>query len=405
MPASRSGAAGGGTTGTTDRTVTMTPAVGDHVLVFCSVGGNTQSAPTMSDNNADGIGYTLLAALAWGSASGNRLFAFVRNGLMVNTTSTIITLDTDTNDAAHMWVHQASGAVRAGADSIRQIATIENGAAAGTPAVTFASSHLTHDLNVCAVASANSMTPPTSWTEQVDQSQTVPTTFIEGCTRQTGFTGTTVTWGSTSASTFAAIAVEFSDVGPIAGDVAVAATLSGTVTAPGAFIGDVAVAAAFVVELTVGDFAGTCAASAVFAVAMSAPGAVIAACDTLAAYAATFDGSGALAGTCAASVALVAVFGGSGEIAGALVTASTWSAAFTGPAVDDSYAGACVTGAVFAATFTGRGAFVGGLVAGAAFEWAPSDPEIGAATVNVLVASQYTLQVRTASTYRVRVSA
>jgi hypothetical protein len=52
------------------------------------------------------------------------------------------------------------------------------------------------------------MTPPTSWTEDSDNGYSTPTAGQESVSRVSGFTGTTVTWGGTSATAFGDIIVE-----------------------------------------------------------------------------------------------------------------------------------------------------------------------------------------------------
>jgi hypothetical protein len=49
---------------------------------------------------------------------------------------------------------------------------------------------------------------PTSWTEQVDVGYATPSTGLEYASRNSGFTGTTITWASTSATVWGAISVE-----------------------------------------------------------------------------------------------------------------------------------------------------------------------------------------------------
>jgi len=84
----RTSTAGGGTSGTSNRTAAITPAVGDLLIVFCAVEGNTQAAPTCSDNNGGGT-YTLIGTSLFGTGI---MSVFVRTAKMVNTTSTTVTV-------------------------------------------------------------------------------------------------------------------------------------------------------------------------------------------------------------------------------------------------------------------------------------------------------------------------
>jgi hypothetical protein len=60
-------------------------------------------------------------------------------------------------------------------------------------------------------ANPATMTPPATgtWTEHDDVGYNTPATGMETVTLDSGFTSTTVTWGSSCASAFAAFAVEF----------------------------------------------------------------------------------------------------------------------------------------------------------------------------------------------------
>src|SRR5678815_6126797 len=96
MASLRTSTAGGSTSGTSDRTVAITPAVGDLLVVYCLVSTNTNNSPTCSDNN--GGTYTLVdVANVVIATLDHRLSVFVRNSLMVNTTSTTITVATGSN--------------------------------------------------------------------------------------------------------------------------------------------------------------------------------------------------------------------------------------------------------------------------------------------------------------------
>jgi hypothetical protein len=210
----RASGAGGGTSSTGDRAVTFTPAVGDHITVWCSVSGNTQAAPTMSDNN--GGAYSLVMRAAW-NASADNMLCFVRTAAMPNTTSTTITLDTDTNTAGELVWIAYSGMTRFGASSIRSSGSQANQASGGTPTPVLNQSALTANPTIAAVASGDTTTTPNaSWTERQDVSQSTPTTAIEVCTRDSGFTGTSIAFGATQSTVFASMAVELDSSLPVA---------------------------------------------------------------------------------------------------------------------------------------------------------------------------------------------
>lgn len=211
----RADAAGGGTSGTGNRTVTITPAANDLFVVSCVVSANTNAAPTMTDDNGSGT-YTLIAT-ALRNASADIQSLFVRNSLVPNTTSTVITCATGSNTAGSLVVIAVSGMTRTGAGAVLQSATQANQAASTTPAPAFGVSALTANMTIGTVGNGTNpatMTTPTNWTERQDVGQANPPTGNETVTRDSGFTGTTITWGGTSASAFGSIIVELDASAP-----------------------------------------------------------------------------------------------------------------------------------------------------------------------------------------------
>lgn len=207
MATYRASAAGGSTSGTGNRTCTITPAVGDLFIVVCGVSANTNTAPTCSDDN--GGTYSLITT-AQKATSADTMSVFVRNQFLLNTTSTIVTVATGSNTSGAVHVIAVSGMFRTALDAIVQSARQEN-QAAGTPAPAFSASALTGNLTVGAVCNATNpagMTTPTGWTERQDTGFNTPPIGLETVTRDSGFTGTTVTWGSASASAFCSLIVE-----------------------------------------------------------------------------------------------------------------------------------------------------------------------------------------------------
>lgn len=256
MAAFRTSAAGGGTSGTSNRTATITPAVGDLFVVFCNASGNTNSAPTCSDNN--GGTYSLVGTAAKNS-SADMMSCFVRDSLLPNTTSTVVTVATGSNTAAEIVIVAVSGMAKSSSGAVRQSGKQANQAASTTPAPALPASALTVNVTLGAVGNTTTpatMTSPSGWTERQDVGQSTPSTGLEVVSRDSGFTGTTVTWGSTSGSAYASFVVELDgsdsgaaavtlgsvsssgagavvvsgSAGPVVDDVTLAAT--GTVTAP-----------------------------------------------------------------------------------------------------------------------------------------------------------------------------
>jgi hypothetical protein len=207
------------TTTAGDKTITATPAVGDYIIIVVANSGYT-GVVVASDNNADGFGsnatsnisggYSLLTSVLK-AASVDTMQIYVRNRPIGSATSTIFTLPGASSTGGGGQVFKVTGATMFGLAGIRQFASQANQAASGTPAPVLASAALTTNSLIGAVFNATSpatMTPRTSWTESIDLGYSTPTTGIETMFRNGGETGTTQTWGGTSASAFSSVVIE-----------------------------------------------------------------------------------------------------------------------------------------------------------------------------------------------------
>lgn len=204
----RTSAAGGSTSGTGNRTGTIVPVIGDLLIVYCFVSTNTNDTPTCSDNNGSGSYFRVDVASVVIATVNHRLSIFIRNALMVNTTSTVVTVATGSNTSGAVHVHAISGMVRVGANAVRGKG-IQVNEAAGTAAPTLDQAALTENLIIVAQGSADTTTtPPTDWTERQDTNFATPTIALETATRNSGFTGTTITFGAASSTTFCSHALE-----------------------------------------------------------------------------------------------------------------------------------------------------------------------------------------------------
>lgn len=221
----------------------FTPAAGELLIAFVTASGTTG---TGSMTDAQNLGWSLITSVLKNS-SADTIYAFVSNHTAAASSMTVTFTDTAASTGYVIQVAGVSGMTRTGLGAILQKATQANQAAAGTPALAFASAVQTGNPTLGVVGNSTNvagMTPPTSWTEQNDTGFATPTTGAEYVSRDSGFTGTTVTWGSTSASAFGDIIVELDTSAPTAGSIAFvrqatnsAATSSSlvvTITAPNA---------------------------------------------------------------------------------------------------------------------------------------------------------------------------
>jgi hypothetical protein len=197
-----------------DKTATATPAVKNLIVIVMAATG--ASAYGASDDQAGGT-YTLAAEFTVGGVT-NKLQVYVRNNLIAAATSTIFTATQTGSTGGGMRVYAVTGMDRVGATAVRQKGGQTDGAAAATPAPVFEVGAVLSQ-NACLGGVFNSTNPatltqPTGWSEGSDAGYATPTTGLETVFRSSGETGTTITWGSTSATAFASVVVEL-DTAPL----------------------------------------------------------------------------------------------------------------------------------------------------------------------------------------------
>lgn len=198
-------------TNTGNKAVIATPTLGDLIVIFAAATG-VASGITVTDNNPDGHG-TYSAIRTQVKASGvDSMTAFVRADVIRSATSTTFTAVQAASTGGGLQVYRVTGMTIAGLAAIRASGGQSEGAAAATPAPAFAQAALTGNPVLGAVFNATSpagMTVPASWAaEDSDVGYAVPTAGIQTCHRDSGETGSTITWGSASASIFADIILE-----------------------------------------------------------------------------------------------------------------------------------------------------------------------------------------------------
>ena len=189
-------------------TVVATPALGDLIVIIAAYTGNvTTTAPT--DNNADGHGTYTLVTSALANTSVDRILMWVRADAVQRAASTTFTLAPGATTGGGLQVFKITGMTTA---SVRRSGAQANGAAAGTPAAALGAAALTGNPLIGAVLNGTNpatMTPPTGFTESQDVGYTVPAAGLETAFASSGITASTITWGSTSATAFGAVAAEF----------------------------------------------------------------------------------------------------------------------------------------------------------------------------------------------------
>jgi hypothetical protein len=199
------------TTNTTSyTTASFGIVINELIIVFVG-----KTASIVDGTVTDSLGGTYVQAhIVNKSAGSDEAQAFVRTTLTASTTSMTVNYDC-TGDAATgciIMVVRVNGVTRTGASAIRQFGGQNAQAGGTTPAPSFPAACLTGNPTIGFVNNETNpagMTAPASWTElTADVGHSQPAAGGEYVIRNSGFTGTTITWGSTSASEYCDIILE-----------------------------------------------------------------------------------------------------------------------------------------------------------------------------------------------------
>jgi hypothetical protein len=194
-----------------NKTLAVTPAVGDLLLVICSNSGRTSAQPPTVTISVQGITFSRHATGFTTLSSVDSGWIFVADSLCTVASASTVTMtqSSDTGGGFVLW--RVSGMSLSGLAAIRQVGKQDN-AAAGTPSITMGGACLTGNPCFGYVMNGTNGTtttaPPTSWTERVDTGYATPATGREACDRASGNTLTTIAWTGASATAFGSILVE-----------------------------------------------------------------------------------------------------------------------------------------------------------------------------------------------------
>lgn len=206
-----------------NKTVVATPAAGDLIIVIapCTLSGGTTN---VTDNNSDGKGtYTKIDVDRTGFSTNGVLTMWVRNALIGSASSTTFTAAQAGSTGGGLQVCRISGMSIVGLGAIRGAGGQSSGGAASTPApvllrrtgTTFSGTQAALTGNLCISAVANGTNPAATtprsspaWTGSANNGYATPTTGMRTAFINSGETASTLTWGGTSASAFASMAIE-----------------------------------------------------------------------------------------------------------------------------------------------------------------------------------------------------
>jgi hypothetical protein len=223
----RTSANGGGTDGTGSRQASIAAVAGDCLVVFYAVSG-VVAAPTLTDDQDGTYANVTGANLSWGGTAGF-IACYVREQFVSSTATHVITA-AGSNSAGELHISAWTGIAAPGTGAVRSVGGQSEQASGTTPAPTLAVAALAANATMAAVAGTDTTTTaPVGWTERLDTSQITPTTTLQTSTRDSGFTGTTITFGATQTGSYASFAVEL--ISAVTVDLTAAVTGTSTVTA------------------------------------------------------------------------------------------------------------------------------------------------------------------------------
>jgi hypothetical protein len=204
---------------TPNSTGSFTPQQGDLLVVVLVASASLTNNTEVPSVSANGITFATTGhQRTYYNAGTNTLDVFVADQL-VGASPTAMTVTWNPADTATSTVIDVyavrGGAGLAGTAAVLQRAGTANQSSGGTPSVVFSGACKTTSVTIVATGNLSApagLTPPSGWTEVNDTNCTTPTAGLEVAARTSGFTGTTVTWGSTSATAYGTAGVEIATV-------------------------------------------------------------------------------------------------------------------------------------------------------------------------------------------------
>lgn len=203
-----------------NQTVVATPAAGDLIVVVAGTSGLAGGTTSVTDNNTGGAGtYVQVDQDRTGFSTTGVLTIWVRNSLIISASSTTFTANQGGSSGGGLSVLRVSGMSIVGLSAVRRtgVATYNTGGqstgtAGTTPAPVLGSTPLTANTIISAVCNASTaagvVVQRATYTEDFDNGYSTPGTGLEVNHLNSGETSATITYGGTSATAFASVAIE-----------------------------------------------------------------------------------------------------------------------------------------------------------------------------------------------------
>lgn len=194
------------------KTVTATPAVGDLIVVVASSSGLAGGTTAVTDDNSSGT-YTQVDSDRTGFSTTGVLTVWVRNQLIAAASSTIFSIAQAGSTGGGGVVLRVAGIRFVGASAVRSNGGQSTGGAGTTPAPNLSTTPLIDNVIITAVSNGSNgagITPRSSpaYSETEPGGYNTPATGLSVCWLNSGETASNITYGGTSATAFASMAIE-----------------------------------------------------------------------------------------------------------------------------------------------------------------------------------------------------
>lgn len=198
-------------------TSAATPTAGNLIAVIAIPSGKATGQGHVTDTG-NGLGYEKCELAFQPTTSNTSTEVYVSlSAAAANSTTWTYTTDSGNATGAIIFVGQISGLTRTGCKAIRQAGITSAHASGSSPATTFTIAPLTGNTIITIVSNLGqppALTAPASFTRQQDSQYATPTSGADYASSDSGVTATTITWGTSSASAYSAVAIEFDSSAP-----------------------------------------------------------------------------------------------------------------------------------------------------------------------------------------------
>lgn len=185
-------------------TPSFTPAAGDLLVVVVRIPG---APPATLPVVTGSTGLTFTRAIS----SSTTVFVFIANQVAQGIAQTLnVSFGADTAQGLLASVLRVSGMTKTGAAALRQFKDGTGGSGV-PPALTFDNPAIDANPTFTGVAGTTNppnLTPPTNWNEKSDIGIATPVNGLHTSARDSGFSGTTITYGSNAGSTWRGVIFE-----------------------------------------------------------------------------------------------------------------------------------------------------------------------------------------------------